>query len=328
MVRLFALITVVLAWPLMALAEPADADAEQAHTELLLNIQRAAQELDYAGVYTYQQGVVLKSSRVVHRVDGTGERERIEMLDGTPHELIRHNDDVQSLYPDHQLVIHEQRWSRRFPGLLQNTDASRLLEHYKMVVEPEPERVAGRDCMVIVLVPQDPHRYGHILCIDAENHLLLKTQTVTARQDVVDQVAFVSLTMGEQAAEERIAPSWDTSDWQESDLSMTMVDLNEKGWRIPLPPGFDVMMQVSRSLRLNDRVNQLVLSDGLAAISVFIEPFDDKRHSVSAQGGIHKGPFNIFRRRIADWWLTVLGQVPGDTLRDLAERIEYIPLAQ
>src|SRR5699024_9097900 len=249
-------------------------------------------------------------------------------LDGTPHELIRHNDDIQSLYPDHQLVIHEERRGGRFPGLLQKPDTAHLLNYYQLVQLPDTERVAGRDCTVLVLVPQDPYRYGYVLCVDTDTYLLLKTQTVTARQDVVDQVAFVSLTMGEEAAKEPVSPSWDTQEWTETETPMVEVDLNEKGWRIPRPPGFDVMMQVSRPLRLDDRVHQLVLSDGLAAISVFIEPFNDKRHSVSSQGGIHKGPFNIFRRRVADHWLTVLGQVPGDTLRDLAERIEYIPLAQ
>src|SRR5690625_982939 len=232
MVRLLALIVLMLAWPLMATAETATSpDTLQDQADLLRDIHRAAQELDYSGVYTYQQGVVLKSSRVVHRVDGTGERERVEMLDGTPHEVIRHNDDIQSLYPEHELVIHEQRRGGRFPGLLQQADTGNVLDYYQLVKLPETERVAGRDCTVFTLLPQDPHRYGYVLCVDNDSSLLLRTQTVTARHDVIDQVAFVSLTMGEQAAQDRVSASWDTDEWAETDVPLTEVDLNEKGWR-------------------------------------------------------------------------------------------------
>jgi sigma-E factor negative regulatory protein RseB len=37
---------------------------------------------------------------------------------------------------------------------------------------------------------------------------------------------------------------------------------------------------------------------------------------------------NIFRTRIGDHWLTTLGEVPAQTLREIAERTEYVPLAQ
>lgn len=320
------LLMTVLAYPLLTHAESADASSDEDQVALLRKMQAAARELDYSGIYTYQQGVVMMSSRVVHLVDGTGERERIEILDGSPREFIRHNDTIQMLLPEHQLVIVEHRRSDRFPSLLRG-DGENVASHYDTVVMTEAERVAGRDCTPVALKPRDHHRYGHILCIDNKSHLLLKAQTVTAANEIIDQVAFSSLTMGEEVAAERLAATWDTEKWRIIETSMEAVDLAEKGWRIPSPPGFDVMVQVSRPLRRDAYVNQLVLSDGLAAISVFVEPYDTKRHSMSGQGGIHKGALSVFRKRIGDFWLTVLGQVPAGTLRDIAEHVEYVPLA-
>lgn len=323
---IFLLALVVLAQPLLAVAET-DTDAADDQIALLRDMQTAARELDYAGIYTYQQGVMMVSSRVVHLVDGTGERERIEILDGAPREYIRHNDTIQTLLPERKLVIVEGRTSDRFPSLLVG-EGARIPDYYEMVVADSPERVAGRDCSPVMLKPRDEHRYGHMLCIDTESHLLLKAQTVSASNEVIDQVAFSILTMGEDVPRESVATPWDTSGWRVIETSMNTVDLSEMGWRIPQPPGFDVIAQVSRPLRADARVNQLVLSDGLAAISVFVEPFDPVRHSMTGQGGINKGGLSVFRKRIGDYWLTTLGQVPAGTLRDLAGRVEYVPLAR
>lgn len=318
------LLLVSLAQPLLAVSQTTDTPSDQ--TILLLKMQAAARELDYAGTYTYQQGVVMMSSRVVHRIDGTGEREHIEILDGAPREFIRHNDTIQTLLPDRKLIVIEQRVGHRFPSLLLG-DGHQVARYYDVIVTAQPERVAGRDCTPVLLKPHDLYRYGHMLCIDTKSHLLLKVQTVSAANEVIDQVAFSTLKMGEDAAKERILTTWDTKEWRTVEVSMSEVDLAEKGWRIPRPPGFDIITQVSRPLRPDAHVNQLVLSDGLAAISVFVEPYDPSHHATSGQGGIHKGTLNVFRKRIGDHWLTALGQVPADTLRSIAEHVEHVPLA-
>src|SRR5699024_2525593 len=142
--------------------------------------------------------------------------------------------------------------------LLQD-EPGQVLEHYRIQFKSEPDRVAGRDCLVVVLIPLDQQRYGHILCVDVGSHLLLRAQTVAQQNDIIDQIAFVSLTVGEDAADDRVSPSWDTDKWDVDDVPMAAIDLDKKGWRIPTPPGFRIMTQVSRPLRADDFVNQMVL---------------------------------------------------------------------
>ena len=83
----------------LALPVAAHAQTETEGWQRLKKVQEAARQADYAGVFTWQQGASLQSSRIVHIVDGTGERERVEVLDGAAREFIRHNEVVQCLVP-------------------------------------------------------------------------------------------------------------------------------------------------------------------------------------------------------------------------------------
>ncbi|MBP6020827.1 MAG: MucB/RseB C-terminal domain-containing protein [Burkholderiaceae bacterium] len=305
----------------------ATADAEpDAGWVLLQKVQNAARTLDYSGVYTYQQGAVMQSSRVTHLVDGTGERERIEALDGAPREFLRQNDRIQCLIPERKLVILERRRGDRFPALLLG-DGAGIAGHYQIHTMASPDRVAGHDCTVIEVTPQDKHRYGYRLCLDPKSHLLLKAQTLSADDVVIDQVVFNSLVIGDKVLASDLDSAWSTRDWKVLEASKVTIDLAKKGWRIPHPSGFQTISQVSRSLRAGLQVSQLVMADGLAAISVFIEPIDVATESKVVQGVMQKGAMNVFRARIGDYWMTALGEVPAATLRDMVQQAEYVPLS-
>ncbi|NLC35231.1 MAG: siderophore-interacting protein, partial [Alcaligenaceae bacterium] len=116
-------------------------------------------------------------------------------------------------------------------------------------------------------------------------------------------------------------------DWEVVEVPVEEVDLASEGWRIPLPPGYEPLTQVARQVKANRRFKQLVASDGLSSISVFIEAYVEKGGPARELGLLRKGALNVYRKRIGDHWLTVLGEVPADTVRDLAQRTEYVPLA-
>jgi len=311
---------------LMALhvqARAAGQAAAQDPLQLLSDIQQAARKQDYAGVFIYQQGETVQSSRVVHLIDGTGERERLEILDGQPREYLRHNDDVRCVLPESKTVLVEPRRSDRFPGLLLGNPAE-LSKHYDIHASDRLQRTADRQCRIITLLPRDALRYGYRLCADVSTNLLLKAQTLDSARKIVEQVAFTSLRLGSDVNPTLLNSRWDTRDWKVIEASMTPVDLSRQGWRISPPAGFTTVMQVARAMG-QATVSQLVLSDGLAAISVFIEPYDSQRHHHPPAGAARRGAINIYGTRIADFWLTALGEVPEATLEQLAGSIEYVP---
>lgn len=314
---------------LMAASPPSLAASAQVQgndgVALLARMQEAARKLDYTGVFIYSQGEFTQSSRITHMLDGTGSRERLEILDGEPREFIRHNDDVQCLMPERKKVLIERRRTDRFPGVLLG-DPSGLAANYDIDVRAGKHRLAGRECRVIHITPRDGSRYGYKLCADLETDLLLKAQTLDSERTVIEQVMFTSLRIGGDIPADALRSSWSTQGWEVVRAAVSPVDLVSKGWRVPPPDGFLPVMQVERVLGKSDQVEQIVFSDGLAAISVFIEPYDTRGTLQKKQGAARHGAINVFGTRIADFWLTALGEVPVATLRELAESTEYVPL--
>jgi sigma-E factor negative regulatory protein RseB len=207
------------------------------------------------------------------------------------------------------------------------SDPAALESHYQLRTLPEPYRVAGRACRVIEIVPRDAHRYGYRLCADLASNLLLKAQTLTLEGAVLEQVAFTQIAIGHEINEQALRSTWVTTDWATQTIEQQAIDLVALGWHVPAPPGYLPTSQFARVFPHQRKVNQLVLSDGLSTISIFIEPYRAERSEYLSQGAARSGSVNIFGIRIANFWLTVLGEVPATTLELLAQSIQYVPPA-
>ena len=128
-------------------------------------------------------------------------------------------------------------------------------------------------------------------------------------------MSFTSIRLGGDVDPAMLTSRWSTRDWRVLEPVMKPVDLAAQGWRITAPKGFSAVLQVARSMG-PATVSQLVLSDGLAAISVFIEPLRFAPPRASPEGLARRGAINIYGTRIADFWLTALGEVPAGTLNN------------
>jgi len=313
-----------------ALGVPTGARAQDqkpdAGVAFLQKVQAAARSLDYSGVYTYQQGTSMQSTRIVHVVDGTGERERLEILDGEPREYLRQGSISQTLIPAHKLVLLQSSRSDHFPSLLLG-EAAAIPAHYELRQSSRSYRVAGRDCAVSELLARDSLRYSYRICTDLESHLMLKAQTLDEQGRVVDQVAFGNVQLGKDTNTHELDSRWNTRDWRLVEETIQSTDLAARGWRFAYPVGFVPLTQIVRVIRPGHQADQLVLSDGLAAISVFIETFDPERDQNVRQGGMSQGAINVYRKRVASFWLTAVGEVPAQTVRDIAHAVEYVPRA-
>jgi sigma-E factor negative regulatory protein RseB len=70
----------------------------------------------------------------------------------------------------------------------------------------------------------------------------------------------------------------------------------------------------------NFMVSHIVYSDGLAAVSVFIEPLPKARIARSLS---HQGAVNIYIRPVSDYMVTVLGEAPAATVMQIANSLEF-----
>ena len=315
----------LLALPCLLAAGGAAAQPASEVAAWLGRIQGAAQTVNYTGLLVYQQGPQIQTSRISHAADAAGEHERLEMLDGSPQEFVRNNDEVKCYMPESKTVIVEKRGaSRTFPGLL-TSQFGALAQHYAMRLGPK-DRVAGFPCQIILLQPKDALRFGHRLCAETGSGLLLRAQTLNQRGDVIEQIAFTQVSIGSRVARKALQSNYASTapGWRVESAAAVPADLARIGWKLnELPAGFVKIMELSRTLPgQSEAVGHMVLSDGLAAVSVFIEPpraaAPPAESRLSSQGAI-----NVYSRQVMGHTVTVLGEAPADSVVKIGDAIEF-----
>ena len=286
-------------------------------------IQQAAARVNYSGTVVYQAGGDMRSSRITHVYDGKRSQERIQTLDGKPREYLRtrtdNNDEVHCLIPESRRIVIEHRAVEDpFPGLI-GAPAADILKLYQ-VEAGGIERVAGIECQVLTFAPRDALRYGYQLCVEPASGLLLKSQMVNDRFEVLEQVAFTDVRIGERIDRARLKPAWSTEGWSVERSDHRRVDLAKAGWVVPAPVGFRRTKEIARRMGTRDAM-QVVFSDGLATVSVFIEPGAELKPLT--EGVQMMGPTAAYSRRVGDALVTVVGEVPPAAVRGVAGSVEF-----
>lgn len=285
----------------------------------LKKIAAASRQLNYAGTFVYQHGRQVESSRIAHMSDASGEYEKLETLDGPPREIIRNNENVTCYVPDNKTVIIEKRTSRQFPALLPE-QLNGITDNY-VINKGGQERVAGYDCQVIALEPKDNLRYGHKYCAELGSGLALRSRTYNEKGEMVDLFVFTQLTIGSGVTREMLKSRFAaiSQGWQ---VDRAALDLRETAadsrWEYKSPlAGFRKLTEMKRSIPGRaSPVSHIVYSDGLAAVSVFLEPLPK---SPPAAGATYQGAVNMYVKSSGDQMVTVVGEAPAGTVKQIAE---------
>ena len=300
------------------------AQTESSAMEWLERIYSATQKLNYTGTFVYQHGQQVETSRITHVVDARGPYEKVETLDGVPREIVRTRDQVVCYLPSTKTMkIDKQPDVQTFPAILPQ-QLKGLSDYYK-VRKGKVERVGGYDCQVVVLEPKDRMRYGHQLWADRSSGMLLKAKTLDEGNQVLEQFAFTQLKIGGNIDRERIKPRFSGKgvSWRVEDSDASHVNLAQAGWTIrSKPPGFRTVAELMRTLGGNSGVGHIVLSDGLAAVSVFIEPMSSK-HPAPQPGLVRQGVINVYMRPVGNYWVTAVGEAPPESVKYIANAVEY-----
>jgi sigma-E factor negative regulatory protein RseB len=308
--------------PFLLPVSAAMAQSDPQAMQWLQRIHSATQKLSYTGTFVYQHGQQLETSRITRYVDASGPREKLEPLDGAQREIIRSRDQVSCYLPDSMTVKVERGVGEpRFPEIL--PDQFKDLTESYVIRKGEVERVAGFDCQVIVLEPKDRLRYGHKLWADIGTGMLLKAKTLNDRHETVELFTFTQLRIGCIDAEQvRSRFAGRQKDWRVEESGATKANLADAGWVLRPPlPGFRKVGEMRRSLGSLSGVGHIVLSDGLAAVSIFIEPVAGRQPPF--RGLLRQGATNVFTRQLGEHWITVVGEAPIESIKVFANAVEY-----
>jgi sigma-E factor negative regulatory protein RseB len=284
----------------------------------LRKIHDATQKLSYTGTFVYQNGSRSETSRITRYVDASGDIEKLEVMDGVPREIVRTKDTVRCYLPGSRLVKVDRRTERGFPALLPERITA-LARHYDISLG-ETRRIAGYDCQAVVLTPRDNLRYGYKLYADQASGMLLRAVTFDAAGEQVEQFMFTQLTIGgvtrDMVKARHAARAWRVEDAEAAPARLA-------GWGLSSElPGFHKVVELRRRLGDSRSAGQVVYSDGLAAVSVFIESLEGRsdpvRTGLASMGAIH-----IYTREVANHMVTVVGEAPAASVQRIANAVEY-----
>lgn len=285
---------------------------------------------NYGGRFIHVRGDQVDLMRVVHRrVDG----EHVELLvaeNGERREIRRLGDRCACLWPERRQVmlgdypnINSRLSGERFGAI------DRLADEYRLV-DLGGSRVAGVDCHLMALVPGDEYRYGYKLCIGEREPLLLRMSVYDESGRPIEHNQFTQV----EPLESLELDFWDDllagvdPDFQRIELGgepPEQAPIHQDTWVVdPLPAGFEIR---SRNWRRNPVTGHyfehLVVSDGLATASVFVEKRDGE---VARQVTRTDQGMNMATRRVDGLRITAIGDVPAATVEALVDNTVRAPL--
>ena len=290
----------------------------------LKQVAYAGRTLDFTGVFVIQKGDHFETCRITHYGSGPKELEKIERLDGEALEIARVDDSVLVYLPSKKFVKSKFGVQERsFPSLTPN-QISTIGENYDVFIG-DVDRIAGRFATHVSLVPRDALRYRHELWIDQKTGLQVKAQMYTERNELVEQIMFTEVAIGNHVTEamtrsvyEEAALAWKLDRGAKKQLRTAASD-SESLWSVSRPPqGFKQVMKSEKTIGQRGSRVHLVFSDGFAAVSIFIDSSGTSRFNA---GLAKEGSLNVYRLVLNDRFVTVLGDVPANALKQMGDSL-------
>mgnify|MGYP002713087465 CR=1 FL=1 len=286
----------------------------------LQRMVNAVHSLNYEGTFVYLHSNQLESMRIVHNADEDNEKERLLSLNGVPREVIRDNASVTCIAPDAKSVSIANRVGSYGFRAVFAADVSRLSRLYDFHMLGEA-RVADRPAMVLAIVPRDAYRYGYRIYLDREHALPLKTDMLGQSGEALSQLMFTQLQVhtGKTEIDTISLEGKEHYRWELKKPIKTLQETNNSQWSFQdLPEGFQVILYSRRKAGQNgDDVDHFVLSDGLASLSVYVEPAADD----DLRGSSNMGTINAYGSIRDGFQVTAVGEVPAMTVQQIANAL-------
>lgn len=296
----------------------------------LQRMHTASRQRSYAGTFVVSAaGGNLSSARIWHVCEGDLQLERIEVLSGPPRSTFRRNDHVMTFLPETKIVKSEKRENLElFPNLL-GAPHSAIGDHYGARVVGK-DRVAGFDADVVQLEPRDGLRFGYRVWSERRSGLVVKLQTIDGDNRVIEQSAFSELQFDAPVKAHVLAQMMgSTAGYKVEKSELERTTPVKEGWALRAPiAGFKPVSCYRRPMGSaaggkQGHTMQWIFSDGLATVSLFVEPYDAQRNPREVLLAL--GATYTLTRRLADrdgdWWLTAVGEVPPQTLDAFAQSL-------
>lgn len=304
----------------LLVAGPVFADAGGRWLE---RMTQALADASYSGEFVVESAGRSERLRILHRVSDGQVNERLVSLSGHGRELVRVDDEVVVYLPDQKLaIIERQPGGGGLLGALPRFSGES--NPWYQVREEGRETALLGPAVVIAVQPQDDYRFGYRIWIDEATGMPVRSELRDPAGRVIERLRFVSLAVGLEIADAHFEPGLDRSRlrWVRQAPQAEPAPL---AWRAAqIPPGFRLSASGRQAMAgTRGPVSHLVFSDGLASVSVFIHAPAPGTAPVVGSG--QAGMASAFSTVVHGHQVTVVGEVPPDTLRYIATGLRPAP---
>ena len=304
-----------------------DVTASVDPADLVRSMSIAMKTLNYEGNFVHVQGNHITSMNILHSSDINGELERLRALDGEAREVYRNHTLVTCIWPASQSVVVSKSKPRE---LLPKVDADLAANKRYQFSMGAPDRVAGLVTHVVNVLPADTFRYGYRFWIDRDTHMLLRSMLLDG-QRAVEQVMFTFIEYPESIETARFEVTTDNEQvsWLEprqlqapAGLPEILADQVDRVTFQDLPDGYREVSETYSPMPINDGpVSHVMLSDGMASVSVYVEYVPLAEQSQSSVGLSSMGAMNAYGLSTEEAFITAVGEVPADTVQAIAKAV-------
>jgi len=311
---------------LLALVSPAMAGSNGEAARLLDRMSAAMSQMTYQGTFVYIQGDEVETMRITHVSDDEGEREHLVALSGLRREILRDSSGVRWVQGENLQVMEDSAFGRSFFPEIPLGQSDQASSSYRLELGSS-DRIAGHSGRKLKVIPKDKFRYGYNLWLEESSALLLKWELLDSDNQRLAKLMFTELSLGSQVDVKELEPSSHLKEYKIFESSLPLVknrSYSKPGWKpSELPPGFKLSSHRNLGQQYQQIFEHLVYSDGLAAVSVYIETANDKaqskRNSTSRLGTTHA------YSRVSDGILiTVVGDVPAITVQIIGNSVSRV----
>jgi sigma-E factor negative regulatory protein RseB len=281
---------------------------------------KASQQLNYEGVFHSQSSSESNSTHVIHANIDNKEYCLLKMLDGAPNEVFCSGDMVYVTSQD-GLLIKKRKNQFLFPSVLPS-HIKHLKKNYQLFFG-EKKRVADRMAQHIELKAKDNLRFNYHIWIDDKNLLPLKLIVTNNKNKTIEQSTFTTIAFSEVIDKGIFEKNINLSKIYVAKNKFVENYVSNKFWNLKeLPSGFKEVDLISRRVNgLNLLDYQIIFSDGLAYVSLFIRPIT--RGTEPKEGTVAIGPTNISARYQDGYQIMSVGMVPPETVDTFSGALEF-----
>lgn len=275
----------------------------------------ARKHLDFHGTAALLRNNQVQMVAVSHCVTGGVERESMYSLDDPGQEVVRKAGHSSYFLPEAQRKLAGGKTPLPGGVGVLPDELAGYQRFYRFSLGSQ-ERLIGRQAQEVIIEPVDEYRYGRRFWIDVDTRLPLKYQ-VFGNGQILEQLVFSELTLD---AAPKPSPATGPENTAHRPETLPLESLR---WRLAqVPPGYQWVSYTRHHAPGRPPLEHLLLSDGLSALSLYIETTDNVTR---LKKQLHRfGAVNLYLRFIGAYQITVMGEAPAAAVGLVGDNVRRV----